>query len=194
MEMTTFIGAIFGFVAIILVIFLYIHRKWCFNTTSRKPCCDQTVLTAQHLQKLGIYQSYSINIIVLKNCVLKLISIFFSLGKSVYDTNITSSDSEEEILRRLRLQQSCSLQSGQLSRYSDGPLNSIHNLNLGGLQHVTFGSKDVARDPLAIAERGKVGMPPSSSETSSSSSVDASYESNVGLINLENKGLLVNHF
>lgn len=107
----------------------------------------------------------------------------------MYDTNITSSDSEEEILRRLRLQQSCSSQRGQLSRYSDGPLDSIHNLNLSGLQHVTFGSKDGARDPLAIAERGKVGMPPSSSETSSSSSVDASYESNVGLLNLENKGL-----
>lgn len=54
MEMTTFIGAIFGFVAIILVVFLYIHRKWCFNASTKIPCCDQTILTAQHLQKLGI--------------------------------------------------------------------------------------------------------------------------------------------
>lgn len=53
---------------------------------------------------------------------------------------------------------------------------------------MTIAPKDSPRDPLAIAERGKVGLPPSSSESSSSSSVEASYESNTGLVNGEKKG------
>lgn len=90
-------------------------------------------------------------------------------------------------MRRLKLQQSCSLQSGQLSRYSGGSFNSplSHNLNFSGLQQVTITSP---KDPLGLAERGKVGIPPSSSECSSNSSVEASIESNTGLINGEKKG------
>lgn len=41
---------------------------------------------------------------------------------------------------------------------------------------------------MGLAERGKVGIPPSSSECSSNSSVEASIESNTGLINGEKKG------
>lgn len=115
------------------------------------------------------------------------------IGKHRYDNS--SSDSEEEILRRLKLQQSCSLQSGQLSRYSGGPLSPLNqNFNFNGLQHVTIAPNDALRDPLAIAERGKVGMPPSSCESSSSSSVEASYESNTGLVNGEKKGANYNNF
>lgn len=168
-----------------------------------------------------------------------VVSILFhpnSVGsRFAYDGN-SSSDSEEEILRRLKLQQSCSLHSsGQLSRYGAGalsPLDPDLASSLGGLQHITIGSPleegqlsrkesrkhhhhnssshghghhghhhggssghhhhhnsrhSSSRDPLALAERGKIGMPHSSSECSSNSSVEASVESNTGLVGGEKK-------
>lgn len=85
----------------------------------------------------------------------------------------------------MRMQQSSSLHSGQLSKYSAGPLTE----NLSGLQQITISSRrETLRDPLGVAERGKVGLPPSSSECSSNSSADASIESNMGIINGERKG------
>lgn len=94
------------------------------------------------------------------------------------------------------MQQSSSLHSGQLSKYGAGPLNE----NLTGLQHITIspGSssshrRETLRDPLGVAERGKVGLPPSSSECSSNSSADASVESNMGIINGVKKGKFVRH-
>lgn len=156
-------------------------------------------------------------------------------SRFAYDGN-SSSDSEEEILRRLKLQQSCSLHSGgQLSRYGAGalsPLDPDLASSMGGLQHITIGSPldegqlsrkesrkhhnhgssshghghhghhhgsssghhnhhnsrhSSSRDPLALAERGKIGMPHSSSECSSNSSVEASVESNTGLVGGEKK-------
>ncbi|XP_058832479.1 synaptotagmin-16 isoform X2 [Topomyia yanbarensis] len=200
METTTFLGAAFGFVALLLVLFLYINRKWCFATPGSFPCCDENALSAKAVHTIR--------------------------SRFAYDGN-SSSDSEEEILRRLKLQQSCSLHSGQLSRYGAGalsPQGGDPNLapSLTGLQHVTIGAsggeepelinlgrKDSkkhghhhhhhhqrhhhdhrnasSRDPLALAERGKVGMPHSSSECSSNSSVEASVESNTGLVGGEKK-------
>lgn len=101
-----------------------------------------------------------------------------------YEPN-TSSDSEEEILRRLRMQQSQSSHSGQLSKYGSGPLHQ----NPHALQQVTVTPNESFNDPLGIAERGKVGLPPSSSECSSNSSVEASVESNTGLVNGKKKGI-----
>lgn len=84
------------------------------------------------------------------------------------------------------MQQSTSLHSGQLSKYSAGPLSE----NLSSLQQITIGTRKegTLSDPLGVAERGKVGLPPSSSECSSSSSQDASIESNMGILNGEKKG------
>lgn len=97
----------------------------------------------------------------------------------------TSSDSEEELLRRLQMQQSSSLHSGQLSKYGAGPLNE----NLSSLKHITVAThRERFNDPLGVAERGKVGLPPSSSECSSNSSADASVESNMGILHGERKG------
>ncbi|XP_058444591.1 synaptotagmin-14 isoform X2 [Malaya genurostris] len=194
METTTFLGAAFGFVALLLVLFLYINRKWCFATPGSFSCCDENALSAKAVHTIR--------------------------SRFAYDGN-SSSDSEEEILRRLKLQQSCSLHSGQLSRYGAGALNPVNPdlaPSLAGLQHVTIGApgepelislgrKDSknskhghhnhhhshghrhgsSRDPLALAERGKIGMPHSSSECSSNSSVEASVESNTGLVDGEKK-------
>ncbi|EAT43003.1 AAEL005519-PA [Aedes aegypti] len=167
METTTFLGAALGFIALLLVLFLYINRKWCFATPGSFICCDENTLPAKTVHTIR--------------------------SRFAYDGN-SSSDSEEEILRRLKLQQSCSLHSsGQLSRYGAGalsPLDPDLAPSLGGLQHITIGSPGrhgSSRDPLALAERGKIGMPHSSSECSSNSSVEASVESNTGLVGGEKK-------
>lgn len=86
------------------------------------------------------------------------------------------------------MQQSSSLHSGQLSKYGAGPLSE----NLSNLKHITVAThREHYNDPLGVAERGKVGLPPSSSECSSNSSADASVESNMGLLNGECKGNLI---
>lgn len=108
----------------------------------------------------------------------------FAARNHPYEPN-TSSDSEEEILRRLRMQQSHSSHSGQLSKYGSGPLHT----NSSALQQVIVPPNESFNDPLGIAERGKVGLPPSSSECSSNSSVEASVESNTGLVNGKKKGM-----
>lgn len=120
----------------------------------------------------------------------------------------SSSDSEEEILRRLKLQQSISLQSGQIAKYG----GFSQSINVDGFQPVPttdistkpikhsssrtsslynnghrYSNNSNHRDLLGQAERGKIGSH-SSSECSSNSSVEASVESNTGLINHEKKG------
>ncbi|EDS38894.1 synaptotagmin-14 [Culex quinquefasciatus] len=163
METTTFLGAALGFIALLLVLFLYINRKWCFATPGSFPCCDELTLPAKTVHTIR--------------------------SRFAYDGH-SSSDSEEEILRRLKLQQSCSLHSGsggQLSRYGAGGLGSLDpDLHSHRHHHHHHGSSG-SRDPLALAERGKIGMPHSSSECSSNSSVEASVESNTGLVGGEKK-------
>lgn len=58
MESTTILGAIFGLVALMLVFFLYINRKWCFNSTPGFPCCDETSLPSKYVHKMGKYNTY----------------------------------------------------------------------------------------------------------------------------------------
>lgn len=83
------------------------------------------------------------------------------------------------------MQHSSSLQSGQSSKYGAGPLTE----HLSTLKHITVAThRERFNDPLGVAERGKVGLPPSSSECSSNSSADASIESNMGLLNGDRKG------
>jgi hypothetical protein len=127
----------------------------------------------------------------------------------------SSSDSEEEVLRRLKLQQSKSIQSGQKTKYGGlySPLEqSIH---LDGFQPVLVDTSATSsakankysssnaisiynkghrfisgnnnnRDLLGQAERGKIGS--TSSECSSNSSVEASVDRNFGHLHNEKKG------
>lgn len=64
---------------------------------------------------------------------------------------------------------------------------SAHSFNYhqagSDLQRVT-----VTRDPLAVAERGKVGIPSSHSECSSNDSMEASVDSHTGILTGESKG------
>lgn len=137
----------------------------------------------------------------------------------------TGSDSDDDILRRLRVQQTSSLHSGisglashpLLANYGGGgtttpaaalaaPLAAAQAqateasaaeaqaataseyaarqqmIRIPHIQQRRLG--ETCNDPLGVAERGKVGLPPSSSECSSNSSsvVDASVDCNTGLI------------
>lgn len=52
-ESSTFFGVVLGFVGLGLVLFLYIQRKWCFNTTNRNWCEENVYPTAKYAQKIG---------------------------------------------------------------------------------------------------------------------------------------------
>lgn len=58
-EASTFFGVVFGFLALGLVLFLYINRKWCFNTSNRNWCEENVYPTAKYAQKIGkLYTSH----------------------------------------------------------------------------------------------------------------------------------------
>jgi len=68
--------------------------------------------------------------------------------------------------------------------------NNFYNNNISNNSNIRCSNKNQNRDLLGQAERGKIGTN-SSSECSSNSSVEASVESNVGLISHEKKGNLL---
>lgn len=55
METTTFLGAALGFIALMLVLFLYINRKWCFATPGSFICCDENTLPAKTVHTIRKY-------------------------------------------------------------------------------------------------------------------------------------------
>lgn len=148
--------------------------------------CERTCLCAQ-ANEIEIYFP-KLNCFICLLCSSSLLALI--ARKRPHEGYNTSSDSEEELLRRLQMQQSSSLHSGQLSKYGAGPLNE----NLNSLKHITVAThRERFNDPLGVAERGKVGVP-SSSECSSNSSADASVESNMGILHGERKGNFNFHF
>lgn len=65
MENTTIFGAIFGLMALMLVFFLYINRKWCFNSTPGFPCCDESSLPSKYVHKMGKFTYIRIHFFLL---------------------------------------------------------------------------------------------------------------------------------
>lgn len=135
-------------------------------------------------------------------------TFFAGSSRYPYQEN-SSSDSEEEILRRLKLQQSISMQNGQIAKYGGFSqsvnVDGFHAIPSSVDNSVSLTTKPIKyssrssghrfsssnnRDLLGQAERGKIGSH-TSSECSSNSSVEASVESNMGLINHEKKGELL---
>ncbi|XP_052836113.1 synaptotagmin-1 [Drosophila gunungcola] len=155
-EVTTLLGAFFGVLVLLLLLFLYISRKCCFHYRHAINCCDERHLAAKCVQKITRKRRYE----------------------------NTSSDSEEDILRRLRWHQQHQLgekPGGYGLGISQANPLTAHSFNYhqpgADLQRVT-----VTRDPLAIAERGKVGIPSSHSECSSNDSMEASVDSHTGIL------------
>lgn len=156
-EVTTLLGVFFGVLVLLLLLFLYISRRCCFHHRHGINCCDERHLAAKCVQKITRKRRYE----------------------------NTSSDSEEDMLRRLRWHQQNNnlLPNGKFVGYGMGidqmnPLTGhTFNYHQADLQRVT-----VTRDPLAIAERGKVGIPSSHSECSSNDSIEASVDSHTGIL------------
>ncbi|XP_044250653.1 synaptotagmin-14 [Drosophila takahashii] len=155
-EVTTLLGAFFGVLVLLLLLFLYISRKCCFHYRHAINCCDERHLAAKCVQKITRKRRYE----------------------------NTSSDSEEDILRRLRWHQQHQLAEKPggyglgISQANPLTAQSFKYHQTGAdLQRVT-----VTRDPLAIAERGKVGIPSSHSECSSNDSMEASVDSHTGIL------------
>ncbi|XP_017081728.1 uncharacterized protein LOC108114998 isoform X2 [Drosophila eugracilis] len=154
-EVTTLLGAFLGVLVLLLLLFLYISRKCCFHYRHAVNCCDERYLAAKCVQKIT--------------------------RKRRYDN--TSSDSDEDILRRLRWHQ-----QHQLGEKTGGYGLGISQMNPLSAQNFNYHQSSVdlevkvTRDPLAIAEGGKVGIPSSHSECSSNDSIEASVDSNTGIL------------
>lgn len=73
-------------------------------------------------------------------------------------------------------------------QHIEGSSSTSRSSHRGGGSGGGGSGKHRLRDPLGLAEGGKIGLPHSSSECSSNSSVEASMESNAGLVNGERKG------
>ncbi|XP_017856525.1 PREDICTED: synaptotagmin-14 [Drosophila arizonae] len=163
-EVTTLLGAFFGVLVLLLLLFLYISRRCCFHHRHGINCCDERHLAAKCVQKITRKRRYE----------------------------NTSSDSEEDMLRRLRWHQQNNniLPNGKFVGYGMGidqrnPLTGhSFNYHQADLQRVT-----VTRDPLAIAERGKVGIPSSHSECSSNDSIEASVDSQTGILTADSRAV-----
>ncbi|KAL7021944.1 hypothetical protein ACKWTF_012080 [Chironomus riparius] len=198
-SLETTVGAGLGMCVLVVIFFLYINRKWCFNNSTILPCCDEKTLSTKTIYNLRS-------------------------KRYPYHDN-SSSDSEDEILRRLKLQQSTSLTSesnlfkcaeygGLISDSNKQSINlegfqpiltldmlstsksikhintlknnNFYNNNINNNNNIRHSNKNQNRDLLGQAERGKIGTH-TSSECSSNSSVEASVDSNVGLISHEKK-------
>lgn len=95
-------------------------------------------------------------------------------------------------MQQARIASPNSNNTGSFTNYGINQLNPLsQNFNYlnSDLQRVTVAPRDCSRDPLAIAERGKVGIPSSHSECSSNDSIEASIDSHTGILSGEKKGI-----
>ncbi|XP_041776111.1 uncharacterized protein LOC121595860 [Anopheles merus] len=163
MELTTFFGLALGFVALILVLFLYVHKIRCFGAAPPFLPFDEQLRAEKTFHRIR--------------------------NRFAYDGN-NSSDSEDDTLRRLKLDPCGAGYGGGVGGGGGGGGGSIscyhaneaaagldqsvvaqyHSFNklLSGGKHGA--SRHKSRDPLAMAEGGKIGMPHSSNDCSSGSS------------------------
>ncbi|EAA06770.5 AGAP000430-PA [Anopheles gambiae str. PEST] len=160
MELTTFFGLALGFVALILVLFLYVHKIRCFGAAPPFLPFDEQLRAEKTFHRIR--------------------------NRFAYDGN-NSSDSEDDTLRRLKLDPCGAGYGGGVGVGGGGSISCYHaNEAVAGLdqsvvaQYHSFnkllsggkhaGSRHKSRDPLAMAEGGKIGMPHSSNDCSSGSS------------------------
>ncbi|XP_069688694.1 synaptotagmin-14 isoform X2 [Periplaneta americana] len=149
-EATAFLGAVAAFVVLLLVFFLYLNKKWCFYSIGGFPCCDEPFGPKPPRSK--------------------------ELGKAYsYEEPESSSDSEEDVLRRL--QQSASLHSTQLQLPEPvpGPSSAAdsgfyHQQSSHALiQPSKSPTSSQGADLISLAEKGKVGSSSASSSCSTTS-------------------------
>nr|CAD7258541.1 unnamed protein product [Timema shepardi] len=149
-EATAFLGAVAAFVVLLLVFFLYLNKKWCFYSIGGFPCCDEP-LGSKTTRSKELGKAYS------------------------YEEPESSSDSEEDVLRRL--QQSASSHSTQLQLPEPVPgpssaeptfFHHHHHKTHAVIQAAPSTSKGCG-DLISLAEKGKVGGSSASSSCSTTS-------------------------
>ncbi|XP_052860328.1 synaptotagmin-16 [Anopheles cruzii] len=140
-EVTTFLGIALGIVALILVLFLYINKIRCFSTSPPFLSFDEHLISEKTFHRIR--------------------------NRFAYDGH-NSSDSEDETIRRLRLEP-CTDSYSNTSYFQTSENTFDHISHFNGLNKIlSCKNANSSRDPLAIAEGGKVGMLHSSNESSSS--------------------------
>ncbi|XP_049284106.1 synaptotagmin-9 isoform X2 [Anopheles funestus] len=158
MELTTFFGLALGFVALVLVLFLYVNKIRCFGTAPPFLPFDEHLISEKTFHRIR--------------------------NRFAYDGN-NSSDSEDDTLRRLKLEPCGESYSNSISCYHANESTLDHTPNFNSFNKILSGCKHVhsSRDPLAMAEGGKIGMPHSSNDCSSGSSneVNLDYSTRLSL-------------
>uniref|UniRef100_A0A182JB69 C2 domain-containing protein n=1 Tax=Anopheles atroparvus TaxID=41427 RepID=A0A182JB69_ANOAO len=172
MELTTFLGLALGVVALIMVLFLYVNKIRCSGTSPLFPLSfEEHLLSEKTFHRIR--------------------------NRFAYDGN-NSSDSEDETIRRLRLESCAEAYSTSTSCYHANenvlahhphhhhsshrhtqPFNSFNKILSGGKHGHS------SRDPLAMAEGGKIGMAHSSNDCSSNSSAEVHLEPGAPLLLLD---------
>uniref|UniRef100_A0A182PBK6 C2 domain-containing protein n=1 Tax=Anopheles epiroticus TaxID=199890 RepID=A0A182PBK6_9DIPT len=135
MELTTFFGLALGFVALILVLFLYVNKIRCFGAAAPFLPFEEHLIAEKTFHRIR--------------------------NRFAYDGN-NSSDSEDDTLRRLKL----------------APLGG--DSTVPSFNKILSKHGHASRDPLAMAEGGKIGMPQSSNDCSSGSSNEVDCPGGVG--------------
>uniref|UniRef100_A0A182W5G1 C2 domain-containing protein n=1 Tax=Anopheles minimus TaxID=112268 RepID=A0A182W5G1_9DIPT len=158
MELTTFFGLALGFVALVLVLFLYVNKIRCFGTAPPFLPFDEHLISEKTFHRIR--------------------------NRFAYDGN-NSSDSEDDTLRRLKLEPCGESYSNSISCYHANENTLDHTPHFNSFNKILSGCKHVhsSRDPLAMAEGGKIGMPHSSNDCSSGSSneVNLDYSTRLSL-------------
>ncbi|XP_052900676.1 synaptotagmin-16 [Anopheles moucheti] len=151
MELTTFFGLALGFVALVLVLFLYVNKIRCFGTAPPFLPFDEHLISEKTFHRIR--------------------------NRFAYDGN-NSSDSEDETLRRLKLEPCGDGYTSSISCYHANENTLDHTPHFNSFNKILSGCKHVhsSRDPLAMAEGGKIGMPHSSNDCSSGSSNEVSLD------------------
>ncbi|XP_058126860.1 uncharacterized protein LOC131290925 [Anopheles ziemanni] len=159
MELTTLLGLALGVVALIMVLFLYVNKIRCFGTSPLFPLSFE-----EHLISEKTFHRIR--------------------NRFAYDGN-NSSDSEDETIRRLRLESCSEPYSASTSCYHANENILAHYApHFNSFNKILTGGKHghSSRDPLAMAEGGKIGMPHSSNDCSSNSSAEVSLEPGAPLL------------
>ncbi|XP_053678341.1 synaptotagmin-16 [Anopheles nili] len=151
MELTTFLGLALGFVALILVLFLYVNKIRCFGSTPPFLSFDEHLISEKTFHRIR--------------------------NRFAYDGN-NSSDSEDESLRRLKLEPCIDSYTNSASCYHTNENILDHTPHFNSYNKILSAGKltHSSQDLLAMAEGGKIGMPHSSNDCSSGSSIEVNLD------------------
>ncbi|XP_063231633.1 synaptotagmin-14 isoform X2 [Bacillus rossius redtenbacheri] len=172
-EATAFLGAVAAFVVLLLVFSLYLNKKWCFYGFGGFPCCDESFGAGSSRSK-DLDKAYS------------------------YGVPESSSDSEEDVLRRLQQSASfastklqlCEPVAGPSTAEPTFPHHSHHQHHQHHQLRAVVQAPSKGADQISLAEKGKAGgsSPSSGSSTTSGAEDDPRQQRDRALRHRDAKG------